>query len=72
MDTNKAAYWIALGVLALGLNNEYRQGILLRCIVSQDAPIPPVCQVLDLCGANSGGRCEGLTDRRECYRRRYS
>jgi hypothetical protein len=26
MDTNKAAYWIALGVLALGLNNEYRQG----------------------------------------------
>ncbi len=26
MDTNKAAYWIALGVLALGLNSEYRQG----------------------------------------------
>jgi hypothetical protein len=26
MDTNKAVYWIALGVLALGLNSEYRQG----------------------------------------------
>ena len=26
MDTNKAAYWIALGVLALGLNSEYHQG----------------------------------------------
>jgi hypothetical protein len=26
MDTNKAVYWIALGVLALGLNSEYSQG----------------------------------------------
>jgi hypothetical protein len=26
MDANKAAYWIALGVLALGLNSEYRRG----------------------------------------------
>jgi DNA-binding PucR family transcriptional regulator len=26
MDTNKAAYWIAVGVLALGLNSEYRYG----------------------------------------------
>ena len=26
MDTNKAAYWIALGVLALGLNSEYQNG----------------------------------------------
>jgi hypothetical protein len=26
MDTNKAAYWIALGVLALGLNSEYLKG----------------------------------------------
>ena len=26
MDTNKATYWIALGVLVLGLNSEYRQG----------------------------------------------
>jgi hypothetical protein len=26
MDTNKAAYWIALGVFALGLNSEYRHG----------------------------------------------
>jgi hypothetical protein len=26
METNKAAYWIVVGVLALGLNSEYRQG----------------------------------------------
>jgi hypothetical protein len=26
MNTNKIAYWVALGVLALGLNSEYRQG----------------------------------------------
>jgi hypothetical protein len=26
MDTNKAAYWIALGALALGLSSEYRNG----------------------------------------------
>jgi hypothetical protein len=26
MDTNRAAYWIALAALALGLNSEYRQG----------------------------------------------
>jgi len=26
MDTNKAAYWVALGVLALGLNSEYQHG----------------------------------------------
>jgi hypothetical protein len=26
MDANKAGYWIALGVLVLGLNSEYRHG----------------------------------------------
>ena len=26
MDTNKAAYWIALGVLVISLNSDYRQG----------------------------------------------
>jgi hypothetical protein len=26
MDANKAGYWIALGVMALGLNSEYRHG----------------------------------------------
>jgi hypothetical protein len=26
MDTNRAAYWIALGVFALALNSEYRHG----------------------------------------------
>jgi hypothetical protein len=26
MDTNQAAYWIALGVFALGLNSEYQHG----------------------------------------------
>jgi hypothetical protein len=29
MDTNKVAYWVALGVLVLGLNSEYRQGHFL-------------------------------------------
>jgi hypothetical protein len=29
MDTHKAAYWIALAVLALGLNSEYHQGNLV-------------------------------------------
>jgi hypothetical protein len=26
MNTNKAAYWVAVGALALGLNSEYRHG----------------------------------------------
>ncbi len=26
MDVNKAVYWIAAGVLVLGLNSEYRHG----------------------------------------------
>jgi len=26
VDTNRVAYWVALGVLALGLNSEYRHG----------------------------------------------
>jgi hypothetical protein len=26
MDTNKVVYWVALGVLVLGLNSEYRHG----------------------------------------------
>lgn len=26
MDSNKAAYWIVLGILVLGLNSEYRRG----------------------------------------------
>src|SRR5271168_1740504 len=30
MDTNKAAYWIALGALTLGLNSEYRHGDFVR------------------------------------------
>src|SRR3984893_7979225 len=30
MDTNKAAYWIALGVFALGLNSEYQHGSFVR------------------------------------------
>jgi hypothetical protein len=29
MNPDKTAYWIALGVLALGLNSEYRQGNLV-------------------------------------------
>lgn len=47
MDTNKAAYWIAVGVLALGLNSEYRQGnfvALHRAVERADAV---------LCGASA-------------------
>jgi hypothetical protein len=40
MDTNKAAYWIAVGVLALGLSSEYRQG-----------HFPALHQVVDRAGA---------------------
>ena len=40
MDTNKAAYWIALGVLALGLNSEYQHG-----------RFPALQQVADQAGA---------------------
>lgn len=37
MDANKAGYWIAVGVLALGLNSEYRHGnfVALHKVVDQ-------------------------------------
>lgn len=42
MDTNKAAYWIAVGVLALGLNSEYLKGnfvVLHRVAARADAAL---------------------------------
>jgi hypothetical protein len=41
MDTNKAGYWIALGVLALGLNSEYRHGkfVTLHKVVDQSGSV---------------------------------
>ena len=56
MNTNKAAYWIALGVLALGLNSEYQHGrfVALHRVAGRAGG----CSVPDGYArrANSGGR----------------
>jgi hypothetical protein len=45
MNTNKAAYWIALGVLALGLNSEYQHGrfVALHQVASRAGSV--LCQI---------------------------
>jgi hypothetical protein len=45
MDTNKAAYWIALGVLALGLNSEYRQGNFVALHRAAERAGSVLCQI---------------------------
>jgi len=45
MNTNKAAYWIALGVLALGLNSEYKQGNFVALHRVADRAESFVCQI---------------------------
>jgi len=45
MNTNKAAYWIALGVLALGLNSEYRQGNFVAVHRVADRAGVVLCQI---------------------------
>jgi hypothetical protein len=45
MDTNKAAYWIALGVLALGLNSEYHQGNFVALHQAADRAGSVLCRV---------------------------
>jgi hypothetical protein len=64
MDTNKAAYWIALGVLALGLNNEYRQGnfVALHRIAGRADAV--MCRV-STCAEQTLAAVRGLTDHEE-------
>jgi hypothetical protein len=45
METNRAAYWIALGVLALGLNSEYRQGNFLALHRVADRAGSVLCRI---------------------------
>jgi len=45
MNTNIAAYWIAVGALALGLNSEYHQGRFVALHQVADRAISAVCQV---------------------------
>ncbi len=45
MDTNKAAYWIALGVLALGLTSEYRQGNFVAVHQVAERADSVLCQI---------------------------
>ena len=45
MDTNKAAYWIAVGVLALGLNGEYRNGSFVALHRAADRAESVLCRV---------------------------
>ena len=45
MDTNKAAYWIALGVLALGLNSEYKHGSFVTMHRVADRAESALCRI---------------------------
>jgi hypothetical protein len=45
MNTNKAAYWIALGVLALGLNSEYRHGNFVALHQVADRADSALCRI---------------------------
>jgi hypothetical protein len=45
MDTNKTAYWIALGVLALGLNSEYHHGSFAALHRVAEHAGPVLCRI---------------------------
>jgi len=45
MDTNKAAYWIAVGVLALGVRSEYQQGHFLALHRVADRTGATMCRI---------------------------
>src|SRR5947209_1245012 len=45
MDSNKAVYWIAIGVLALGLNSEYQHGNFVTLHRVADRASIAFCQV---------------------------
>lgn len=61
MNLNAAAYWIAVGVLALGLNSEYREGRFVALHQAADRAAAVLCQATvraeDVIGnATSSGR----------------
>lgn len=45
MNTNQAAYWIAVGALALGLNSEYRHGNLVALHRVADRAGSAICRM---------------------------
>jgi hypothetical protein len=45
MDTNKVAYWIAVGVLALGLNSEYQHGSFIALHRVAERADAVLCQI---------------------------
>ncbi len=45
MDSNKTVYWIAIGVLALGLNSEYQHGNFVALHQVADRASLALCQV---------------------------
>jgi hypothetical protein len=63
MNTNSAAYWIAVGVLALGLNSEYQHGrfATLHRVAGRAGSV--LCQ-LSVRAEQSLAVATGLTDRR--------
>lgn len=50
MNTNQAAYWIALGVLALGLNSEYQHGRFVTLHRAAERAAAVLCQVSTCAG----------------------
>jgi hypothetical protein len=63
MNTNTAAYWIAVGVLALGLNSEYHQGRFVALHRIADRAGSVVCELAT--GAEETvAVATGLTNRR--------
>ncbi len=50
MNTNKAAYWIAVGALALGLNSEYRHGNFAELHRIADRAGATLCQIATSAG----------------------
>lgn len=63
MNTNAAAYWIAVGVLALGLNSEYHQGRLVTLHRVADRAGSVLCE-LSVRAEESLAVATGLTNRR--------
>ncbi len=63
MNTNTAAYWIAVGVLALGLNSEYHQGRFVALHRAADNAGSVLCQLVAR-AEDTLAVATGLTSRR--------